>query len=247
MIAYSALSEFYDSLTTDVPYTEIADFAELVFAEYGVRVKSILDIACGTGTFMSIMARRGYDITAADPSAEMLSVASGKLEGLEPKPLLLCQSAEELDLYGTVDAAVCTLDGLNYIAPDSLGEALRRVLLFLEPGGVFLFDINTPYKLRSLDGEMFIDETDDVYCVWRTEFSEEDGACIYGMDIFSRSGDVWLRSEEEHVEYAYEPERLRELLEQTGFEDVRLYGNLSLQPPAEDELRVFIAARKRLD
>ena len=242
MGAYRALAEYYDLLTADVPYGAFADYYERIFRENGLTVRSILDAACGTGTLTYLLQDRGYDMIGADASGDMLCAAVDK--GGAEKPLFLHQSMEELDLYGTVDAAVCSLDGVNYLEPDALLPAFSRIRLFLEPGGIFIFDVNTPDKLRGLDGEMFLDETEDVFCVWRAEFDEEENACLYGIDLFARRGEVWERETEEHVEYAYSPSRLREALAGAGFDDIRIYGELSLEPPGPEEQRVFITARK---
>lgn len=245
MSSYLALAEFYDRLTEDVPYDEIAAFYEKLFDKYGINVKTVLDLACGTGTLTKLMHDRGYDMIGADESPEMLIYAREKLGGDDT--LLLCQSMEELDLYGTVDAVVCCLDGMNYVLPEDMGTVLHRVYLFLEPGGVFIFDINSPEKLRGLDGQIFTDEREDVFCVWQAELCEEDNACMYSMDIFSlEESGLWSRASEEHVEYIYQPEELKRLLEKEGMEDVHIYGDMTLEPPGENEQRIFITARKRV-
>ena len=194
MRAYTALAEYYDSLTTDVPYREFADFYEQVFKRCGIKVKTVLDMACGTGAMTKLLSDRGYEVIASDMSPEMLSIAREKTAQCDIPPLLLNQSFEELDLYGTVDAEICCLDAVNYIPPESLDNALRRMWLFLEPGGVLIFDINTPEKLIALDGQVFLDEAQDVYCVWRTEFDRRENACLYAMDIFTRRGELCQRS-----------------------------------------------------
>ena len=117
-------------------------------------------------------------------------------------------------------------------------------MLFLEPGGIFIFDINTPEKLLGLDGEMFIDETDDVFCVWRAEYDEELDACVYGMDIFEKNGRHWLRTKEEHFEYIYRLDEMHKILDNAGFEDINIFAELKLEAPAEGEQRVFFTARK---
>jgi SAM-dependent methyltransferase len=244
MKSYSALARFYDSLTRDVPYGAIADYYEALFKRDGLQVKTILDMACGTGTLTCVLAERGYDMTGVDVSPEMLSFAAEKAYGVRNRPLLIHQPLEQLDLYGTVDAAVCSLDGINYVRPDSVAEVFCRVRLFLEPGGMFIFDIHTPSKLKRLDGEVFLDETDDVYCVWRAEFDQKENACRYGMDIFARDGKKWSRSREEHVEYAYEPSELEKLLQEVGFEGVCIYGDMTYKKPTEKDQRLFITAIK---
>ena len=184
----------------------------------------------------------------ADRSAEMLSVAAEKCRDLagEP-PVFLCQSMEKLDLYGTVDACVCCLDSVNYVtSPRKLKKAFQRVHLFLVPGGLFLFDINTPDKLRGLDGGMFIDETDDAYCVWRAEYAPRRRICTYGMDIFRLEPDGrWSRGEEVHEEYAYEPDELEEYLREAGFTRIRRHGCLKMRAPVPGEERIFFTAVKQ--
>ncbi|MCQ4866411.1 class I SAM-dependent DNA methyltransferase [Pseudoflavonifractor phocaeensis] len=247
MESYEFLAGCYDELTQDVGYARWADYLERHFARGALRVHTVLDLACGTGSLTRELALRGYEMIGADRSEEMLSRAAEKCRGLagEP-PIFLHQPMEKLDLYGTIDACVCCLDSINYVTrPKVLQKAFERVHLFLMPGGLFLFDVNTPEKLRNLDGQMFIDETDDAYCVWRAEYSPRRRICTYGMDIFRREDDGrWARGEELHEEYAYEPDELEEYLRAAGFRRIRRYGELKMRPPGPGEERVFFAARK---
>lgn len=238
MSCYSALAPWYDRLTGDVPYESFADFYEAAFRQAGGEFKLLLDLCCGTGTLTYELARRGYEMIAVDASVEMLMEAQAKAAGLAVPPLFLCQDAAALDLYGTVDAAVCSLDGMNYIPPEELPEVFHRLHLFVRPGGLLIFDIRTPDFLRSLDGDVFVDEQEDVLCLWRADFEETLPAIIYGMDIFSRHGALWQRESEEHVEYAHEPAALQTLLEQAGFSRVRLRTDC----PQGDMGRLFITA-----
>ena len=238
MSCYRFLAPWYDKLTGDVPYERFADFYEAEFRRNGGEFKLLLDLCCGTGTLTNVLSRRGYEMIAVDSSVEMLMEAQAKSAGLETPPLFLCQDAAALDLYGTVDAAVCSLDGMNYIPPEDLPEVFRRLRLFVRPGGLLIFDIRTPDFLRSLDGDVFVDEQEDVLCLWRADFEEALPAIIYGMDIFSRHGALWQRESEEHVEYAHEPAALQALLEQAGFHDVCLRADC----PQGDMGRLFITA-----
>ncbi|MBQ6465246.1 MAG: class I SAM-dependent methyltransferase [Oscillospiraceae bacterium] len=240
MSSYGALALWYDSLTGDVPYAQFADLYEAEFARDGGEFRLLLDFCCGTGTLTALMARRGYEMIAADASADMLMQAREKAEGLAVPPLFLCQSAEELDLYGTVDAAYCSLDGMNYLPPEALPELFRRLHLFIRPGGLLIFDIRTPDWLRERDGQVFLDETDDLLCLWRADFDEAENALVYGMDLFSRQGELWRREREEHVEYAHEPEALEALLTQAGFVDLRRRDD----GPQGGDGRLFVIARR---
>lgn len=224
MCAYASLAPLYDDLTTDVHYNEFADFYETVFKARGRQVKTLLDVGCGTGTLTCLMAKRGYEMIAADSSVDMLCVAREKAAELEniTQPLFLNQSMTELDLYGTVDAAVSCLDAVNYLPPEDMGEFFELLHLFIEPDGILIFDINTPERLKSLDGYTSVDEDEDKLCLWRADFDEEENALYYGMDIFTRRGRLWQRSFEEHIEYAHDPVGLKAKLEAAGFKNVEL-------------------------
>ena len=241
MSCYAPLARWYDRLTGDVPYEAFADFDEALFRADGGEFRLLLDLCCGTGTLTWLLAARGYEMIGCDRSVDMLMQAQGKaVEGAAP-PLFLCQSAEALDLYGTVDAALCSLDALNYLEPGVLPEVFRRLHLFVRPGGLLIFDMRTPQFLRSLDGEVFVDETEDLLCLWRADFDEEACALVYGMDLFTRRGALWAREDEEHVEYAHEPETLRALLKQACFSDV----SLRRDGPQGDLGRLWITAKRK--
>ena len=246
MSAYENLASSYDALTYDIPYPEILDFAESILRSLGKAPKTALDLACGTGSLSCLLAERGLRVTASDISPEMLTEAYDKALGLsENRPLFVCQPMQELELPEPVDLAVCCLDSLNYLTdPADCRETFRRVCKNLTPGGAFLFDINSACKLRGLDDQIFLDENEDTYCVWRAEFSESERICRYGFDLFQREGALWRRSFEEHAEYAYEVRELTDWLREAGFSDVRVYGDLVLRAPEPDEQRIYFAAVK---
>ena len=248
MSSYDFLAGCYDQLTYDVDYCAWADYIEKHFRQRGLPGRTVLDLACGTGSLTRELAERGYEMIGVDLSPDMLAEAAEKNHNVNAiPPMFLCQSMDKLDLYGTIDACVCCLDSVNYVtSPKKLQKAFERVHLFLMPGGLFLFDINTPEKLMGLDGQIFLDETEDTYCVWRAEYSRRRRVCSYFMDIFRLDSDTdtWERGEELHEEYAYTPEELEEYLRRAGFTHIRQYGNLKLRPPKPGEDRIFFVARK---
>lgn len=244
MSSYGALARYYDILTRDVDYSKFADYYEEIFRRKNLRIRTILDLACGTGTLTALLAARGYDMIGTDMSEDMLSAAYDKAGPLTSKPMYLCQPMQSLDLYGTVDAVVCSMDGVNYLDPGLVETVFRRVLLFLEPGGVFIFDIQPPERLEKQDGQVFLDETDDLFCVWRAAFDREKNTLLYGMDLFAKAGRNWTRYKEDHLEYAYKPESLEKLLLAVGFEKVEIFGDMTHEKPRDAEQRVFISAVK---
>lgn len=245
MPAYEALAASYDRLTNDVDYEAVVAYYEMLWTRAGLRPRSAVDLACGTGSVTALLARRGLTVTGVDQSEEMLTLAQQKTAGMERPPRLVCQSLQNLRLPRGMDLAVCALDSLDYLTdPGDCARAIRRVYQALNPGGMFLFDVNTPQKLRAMDGQIFLDEDDDVYCVWRGEFDEEANICSYGMDLFQRRGTVWVRSFEEHREYAYSREQLTGYLKAAGFTHVEVFGDRTLVSPREGEQRMYFSARK---
>ena len=245
MNAYHNLAASYDRLTNDVDYEATVAFYEEILKREKLHLRTAVDLACGTGSVSAILARKGYKVIGVDLSEEMLTQAQQKVADLEIQPLFLCCPLEKLVLPRGVDLAVCALDSLDYITdPATCQEAIRRVYKALNPGGIFIFDVNTPEKLRAMDGQVFLDEDDDVYCVWRGEFDEETNICAYGMDLFQRRGQVWHRSFEEHREYAYSQPQLEGFLRMAGFTQIETYGDREFCAPRPGEQRIYFKARK---
>lgn len=239
-MAYEGLARYYDALTEDVDYSRWERWYESWFRRSAVPVKLVLDLACGTGTLSCALARRGYGVVATDQSGEMLAEAMEKAAELECEPpLFLQQSAQELDLFGTVDACVCSLDSVNYITDrDLLLESFRRVHTFLMPGGFYLFDVLSPEWLAGLDGETFVDETEEVLCLWRAAYDRESAILSYGMDLFEREGELWRREQEEHRERSWSVTELTDLLQEAGFARVQLFGELEEREPSQSDRRL---------
>ena len=245
MNAYGALAASYDRLTNDVDYGAVVDFYFEILEKEKLRPRTAVDLACGTGSVSLLLAKRGLRVTGVDMSEEMLCEATQKAQELEDPPYFICQLLQELRLPRGVDLAVCALDSLDYITdPGDCAEAIRRVYKALNPGGCFIFDVNTPQKLRAMDGQVFLDEDEDVYCVWRGEFDGQTNICSYGMDLFQRHGDLWQRSFEEHREYAYSTEQLTGYLRDAGFTSIRIYADRRFEAPGEQEQRIYVKARK---
>ena len=245
MNAYHNLASSYDRLTNDVDYGAIVAFYHQILQREKVVPKTAVDLACGTGSVALLLAEKGYGVIGVDMSEEMLTVAFQRAMEQQQQPVFICQKLQQLHLPRAVDMAVCALDGLDYILdPADCQMAIQRVYKALNPGGIFIFDVNTPEKLRAMDGQVFLDEDEDVYCVWRGEFDQDTNICSYGMDLFQRSGNVWHRSFEEHQEYAYGVEELRKYLKDAGFTHIRVYADGKLEAPGAGEQRVYFSARK---
>jgi len=245
MEAYHELAMSYDRLTNDVDYAATVDFYMQILQREGLVPRTAVDLACGTGSVAILLAEMGMQVVGVDMSEEMLCQANQKAQELENPPIFVCQQLQQLRLPRGVDLAVCALDSLDYITdPEDCREAIRRVYRVLNPGGCFIFDVNTPQKLRAMDDQIFLDEDDDVYCVWRGEFDEQTNICTYAMDLFQRQGDVWMRSFEEHKEYAYSAQQLTGYLRQAGFTRIEVYADRRFVQPGPNEQRIYLKARK---
>ncbi len=245
MNAYADLALSYDRLTNDVDYGAVVAFYKEILDREGLVPRTAVDLACGTGSVALLLAEMGLQVTAVDMSEQMLSIAAQKAQDMQNAPRFVCQPLQRLQLPRGVDLAVCALDSIDYItAPADCAEAIRRIYRVLNPSGCFIFDVNTPQKLRAMDGQIFLDEDEDVFCVWRGEFDETTNICSYGMDLFQRAGSGWKRSFEEHCEYAYSAEQLVGYLKDAGFTNIGVYADRSFDAPAPDAQRIYIKARK---
>jgi len=253
MDSYTSLAECYDEFTQDVRYARWADYLTSLFNKFGDAdgTHEILDLACGTGSLSLILAERGYEVIGTDASEDMLSEAQNKAfsKSFEIPPMFLCQRMEELDLYGTVDTAVCCLDSLNYLTEvDTLKLAISRLRYFIRPGGLFIFDVNTDAKFRHLDGQTYLRESEDFFCAWTAEYDKDSKLCNFYYDIFKYcEEDLWERSSEEHTERAHSEEEIVSALNAAGFTLEATFGELSFEAPKKDEQRIFYVARRNAE
>ena len=244
MSGYHIFSQFYDNLTFNVDYKKRADYIQSVLSLFGHEWGITLDLACGTGSLTVELKSRGVDIYGIDGSYDMLSQAMDKAADMGLDILFLCQQMESLDLYGTIDTCICTLDSLNHITEKAkLQKAFDRVALFMNAGGLFVFDVNTVYKHRNiLADNTFVYDTGDVYCVWQNSLKENNIVNIE-LDLFERDGNIYHRSTERFKERAYDIGELREMLESSGFEVLGVFADMTTEPLSETSDRAVFAAR----
>lgn len=249
MNAYTGLAGNYDGLTADVDYGSWLQWYLHWFRQAKEPVVAVLDLACGTGTLTCLLAREGYDVIGADGSPDMLAQAMDKALELEEerRPLLLCQPMEELSLWGTVDACVCSLDSLNYLTePQALERTLAGVSRQLRPGGLFLFDVIPAWEFARRDGQCFVDEDEDTLCLWRASYDRERQVITYGLDLFQAlEGDCWKREQEEHQERGWDLDVLEEQLRKQGFCQIRRYGSDRASLPQPEDDRVYFVCWKQ--
>ena len=245
-MSYSEFADVYDILMKDAKYKKRTAYLWKLFKTHGKTPKLLLDLACGTGEFSCAFAMKGVEVIGVDMSEDMLAVAREKTADNGLDILYLCQKAEELDLYGTVDGAICCLDSLNHITDiNKLSKAVKRVSLFMEEGSLFIFDLNTEYKHRNILGNnTFVMDEEEVYCVWQNRFDEKRLITDINLDFFLEDGDTYIRSSESFKERAYTKEQIEGILNKARLEIQAVYGDLSFESPKEDSQRIIYVTKK---
>lgn len=243
---YSEFASFYDALMTDVDYQERTEYLCSLFKTFDRMPILMLDLACGTGEFSTRFAQKGVSVIGVDMSYNMLSVAQEKSLERGTDVLYLCQNATELDLYGTVDGAICCLDSLNHITDYSaFCKAIARVSLFLEKDRLFIFDVNTPYKHSEILGNnAFVIDTDGVYCVWQNDYCEKDCTVNINLDFFVPEGDAYFRSGENFTERAYTDGEIEKALKNAGLKIEAVYEEMTQNDTTPTTQRAVYVTRK---
>lgn len=246
---YRALAPVYDRLNSDVDYGKWADFIEECFRKYCDKTPvSILELGCGTGSMTLELARRGYDMTALDISEEMLSVAHMRAEEEKLRNILFLQSdMTDFELYGTVDAIVCCLDGINHLTRrEDVAACFALAANYLNPGGAFLFDLNTPYKFKTLyaDNDYILEEKGAV-CCWRNRLNAKSDACDFYLTVFEELPDgSYRRSDGVQRERRYGMRAIRNLLREAGLELASVVASYAFDEIADTTERWYFTARK---
>lgn len=246
---YNNFAHYYDGLTTNISYEKRALYFHQIIKTYFENASLLLDLACGTGELSTEFAKLDYDVTGVDISAEMLSVAIDKQYENDTNILYLCQDMTNLDLYGTMDVAVCALDSLNHITSDEkIQKIFKRLNLFITDNGLLIFDVNTPYKHKKiLANNTFVYDMENVYCVWQNSLNENDDSIVnISLDFFEKNGDIYRRSSEEFKEKAYSIENLTKWLNNADFDVIKIYADDSFEDVNEtSERMIFVAKRKK--
>ena len=240
---FNNFADYYDAFAYDIPYNEFYKYIKKIFQKNKVNPKLVLDICCGTGTLTSLLAQ-DYEMIGVDASVEMLNAAKKKDKA--NKILYLNQSMTDFELYGTVDAAISTLDSVNYILTnDELKTHFMLMHNYLNNGGYYIFDISTLYKFKNiLGGNSFIDEVDDTMFIWQNSFDANVRINTMYLDVFVKNGEHYDRISETHFEAAYTVTDIKKIVVKCGFEIVGIYDNLSFTPPKSTSERIFFVIKK---
>ena len=246
MSGYNDFALFYDALMLDANYKTRAEYISKLFTKYDRLPALMLDFACGTGGFSLEFAKRQIEVIGVDPSEGMLSIAKAKAEKENLSVMFLAQTASELDLYGTVDGAICCLDSINHITdPAELFKLFKKIALFLEKDRLFIFDVNTVYKHKNiLADNTFVIEEDGVFCTWQNFLCDDGKTVDIYLDFFKEQNGAYTRFSDNFSERAYTDKELKTMLTKAGFKVLDVLGDLSFaKPENKSERNIYIAKR----
>ena len=246
---YTSIAKLYDRLNTGVNYQALADFLlkqTKKFSKDGTVPSLILDLACGTGKLTNELAGRGYDMIGIDLSCDMLQIAKEESCRRAYDVLYLCQDMSRFELYGTVGAVFCCFDSLNYLlSPVNLKKTFSLVHNYLDPDGIFIFDMNTAYKFENIYSDnCFVLEEDKVFCVWQNCYNKKTKICDFYLTFFEKQRDgSYARSDEVQKERCYSRKTVEKYLSDTGFELLDVLAEDKKTPAGDSDERHYFTAR----
>lgn len=248
MEAYTSFARVYDTFMDNVPYEEWSRYVTALLREYGIEDGIILELGCGTGSMTERLADAGYDMIGIDQSEEMLEIAMEKKAESGHDILYLQQDMREFELYGTVRAIVSICDSMNYLMEeDDLLSVFKLVNNYLDPKGIFIFDLNTIYKYEELLGDATIAENrEESSFIWENTYYEEDRVNEYDLTLFIREEDGrYQKYEETHYQKAYDLDTVKRLIDKAGMEYIACYEAFTKQQPKKESERVYVIAREK--
>lgn len=248
MESYGKFAKVYDLFMDNVDYEIWADYLENCLKAEGIENGLILELGCGTGTMTGLLAEKGYDMIGVDNSEEMLAEAMEKKMESGFDILYLLQDMQEFELYGTVRAVVSVCDSLNYITDsEELKQVFRLVNNYLDPGGIFLFDINTVHKYRDILGDTTIaEDREEGSFIWENTYDPDSRINTYELAVFlPREDGLYEKCEELHCQRGYEQKEVEALLREAGMEILGVFDAYTDHPASEDSERLFFIAREQ--
>lgn len=247
MASYESFASVYDMFMDNIPYEEWCEYLHKLMKFYGVEDGLVLELGCGTGSMTELLAECGYDMIGIDNAPDMLEIAQEKKMESGADILYLLQDMREFELYGTVRAIVSVCDSMNYITEEEdLLEVFSLVNNYLDPGGVFIFDLNTEYKYKKVLGDSVIAENrEESSFIWENWYDEETQINEYDLTLFIREeSGLYEKYEETHYQRAYSLDTVCRLLQDAGLKLEAIYDAFTMDAPGKRSERVYVVARE---
>ncbi|HHX11558.1 MAG TPA: class I SAM-dependent methyltransferase, partial [Clostridiales bacterium] len=244
---YTSFAAVYDMFMDNVPYDQWTDYLVHLLNKYGIHEGLILELACGTGSMTRRLSNKGFDMIGIDSSEEMLTIARDKSADKDSSILYLCQDMREFELFGTVAAVVSVCDSMNYItSEEDLLDIFKLVNNYLDPKGLFIFDLDTEYAYKEIIADQTIAESREEGCfIWENTYYEEEMINQIDLTLFipaeeKNSNNLFVRQEETHYRRAYSIDTIKRLIEKAGMEWVTAFHTLSEDAPRKDSERIYV-------
>ncbi|MDR1706314.1 MAG: class I SAM-dependent methyltransferase [Clostridiales bacterium] len=238
---YRSFAAVYDDFMAGTDYAGWVDYIEEIFRRNGQKPGLVLELGCGSGSATVIFKQRGYEMIGLDASAEMLSIARQK----DADILYINQDMRCFELYGTVDAVISLCDSMNYILMrDDHLAVYRLVNNYLNPGGLFIFDMNTAYKYAAIGDRTMMRKSRGNYLIWDNRWYKDQRVNEYRLTMFIKQGRLYERFRETHLQRAFGISAVTNMLADAGLELAGVYGNKTFDAPGPKAGRVFFVARK---
>ena len=246
MESYTGFAEFYDLFMDNIPYEEWSSYLISLLKDYGVNDGIVLDIGCGTGNITEYLAKAGYDMIGIDNSEDMLTEAMNKRYDSGLDILYLCQDMRELELYGTVAATVSICDSMNYIIEyNDLVNVFKLVNNYLDPKGVFIFDLNTIHKYETMGDSTIAENREDGSFIWENSYFPDKKINQYDLTIFARDeDDRYTKFEETHLQRGYTIEEIKSALSEAGLIFEQSFSAFTKSPISDTDERIYVIARE---
>ena len=246
MESYTGFAEFYDLFMDNIPYEEWCIYLTNLLSEYGIKDGIVLDIGCGTGNITELLSKKGYDMIGIDNSEDMLSEAMEKRYDSGQDILYLCQDMREFELFGTVAAAVSICDSLNYILNyDELVQVFKLVNNYLDPDGIFIFDMNTIHKYEQMGDTVIAENREEGSFIWENSYFEQTHFNQYDLTIFAKDDDGrYTKFEETHIQRGYTLDEVKSALEDAGLIYLDSFGAFTKNPVSDNDERMYILAKE---
>ena len=243
---YNNFAYIYDTLTADINYAKWADYIESIFKKNNQKPSLILELGCGTGSLGIEMTKRGYEMICLDISPDMLNCAMHKANSENLDILFLNRDMTNFELYGTVDVILCLLDSINYLTnPNQLRKMFKLVKNYLNPGGLFIFDVNTQYKFENiLSDNVFYEIQDDITYIWNNSYNSKTKKARFDLTFFVKQEELYQRFDETHFERSYSHDEIMNFIDEAGLKHIASYDELKFRKPVNQSNRVFYVCFK---
>lgn len=243
---YSVLADIYDIVMSDVDYETWADYIDEIILIHQPKARSILELACGTGTIaLSLEELDCYEITATDGSAHMIRIAQQKAAKVNSGIDFQTMNFLDLSLDKTFDVVYMVFDSINYLhAKEDILQLHHEVKKILNPGGIFVYDFTTPRNSRKAI-RFLNNESKTINSQYRYHRGSSFNAKkrihtnLFQIEKLDKdSGEILEKFEEEHHQKIYTFEEMKAVIKKTNFNILQAYDGFELKPAHRKSLRI---------